>query len=174
MLIVVVRILVVVTVAVYLVLTGAHLFELSAKLAMSPSDYMVVPGIYRGWLRFGIAIFPAMLLTLLHAVMRRGQRIVFILSLISLLCLIGTQIIFWLFTYPMNVLSGNWTVPRSTLKRRDSNGTTRTASVRYSRSCQCSRSDRPWQSIASPLIAPRRCTVRYALKRGHHAYLRRS
>jgi hypothetical protein len=110
MLIIVVRILVVVSVAVYLVPTGAHLFELSAKLAMSPSDYMVVQGIYRGWAQFGIVIFAAILLTLLHAVMRRGQRTVFILSLISLLCLIGTQIIFWLFTYPMNVLSSNWTV----------------------------------------------------------------
>jgi hypothetical protein len=52
-----------------------------------------------------------MLLTLLHAVMRRNRRTVFILSLVSLLCLIGTQIIFRLFTYPMNVLSSNWTVP---------------------------------------------------------------
>ena len=26
-------------------------------------------------------------------------------------CLICAQIVFWLFTYPMNVLSSNWTVP---------------------------------------------------------------
>ena len=80
----IVRVLAVVSIAVYLVPTGAHLFELSAKLAMSPSEYMTVQGIYRGWAQFGVVIFAAMLLTLLHAVMRRGQRTVFILSLGSL------------------------------------------------------------------------------------------
>jgi hypothetical protein len=68
MLIVVVHILAVVSVVVYLVPTGAHLFELSAKLAMSPSDYMVVQGIYRGGAQFGIVIFA---LCCLHCCVRR-------------------------------------------------------------------------------------------------------
>jgi hypothetical protein len=111
MLIAVVRVLAVVSVAVYLVAAGAHLFELSGKLTMSPLEYMIVQGIYRSWAQFGTVIFAAMLLTLLAAVMRRDQRTVFILSLVSFVCLTGTQVVFWLFTYPMNAVSSYWTIP---------------------------------------------------------------
>ena len=62
-------------------------------------------GLYRGWALFGIAIFAAMLLTLLHAILRRRERIVLILSLAAFVCLVATQVIFWMFTYPMNVAS---------------------------------------------------------------------
>jgi membrane-anchored protein YejM (alkaline phosphatase superfamily) len=110
MLLVCVRVLTVVSVALYLVPTGAHLFELPRKMAMSPPDYMVVQTIYSGWSLFGIVIFAAMLLTLLHAILRRGQRVVLLLSLAALLCLVATQVVFWMFTYPMNVASSNWTV----------------------------------------------------------------
>ena len=33
-----------------------------------------------------------------------------ILSLLAFVCLLGTQVVFWVFTYPMNVASRNWTV----------------------------------------------------------------
>ena len=63
-----------------------------------------------GWALFGIVIFAAMLLTLLHAVLRRRERTALLLSLASFLCLVATQVIFRAFTYPMNVASSNWTV----------------------------------------------------------------
>jgi hypothetical protein len=94
----------------YLVPTGAHLFELPGKMALSPTDYMVVQTIYTGWALFGIVIFAAMLLTLLHAILRRRERTVLLLSAAAFLCLVATQVIFWVFTYPMNVASSNWTV----------------------------------------------------------------
>jgi hypothetical protein len=105
-----VRLLAIVSVALYLVPTGAHLFELAGKMALSPADYMLVQGLYRDWALFGIVIFAALLLTLLHAILRREERIILFLSFSSFFCLVATQVIFWVFTYPMNVASGNWTV----------------------------------------------------------------
>ena len=89
MLLVCVRVLAIVSVALYLVPTGAHLFELAGKMALSPADYMLVQGLYRGWALFGIVIFAALLLTLLHAILRRRERIVLILSLAAFFCLVA-------------------------------------------------------------------------------------
>src|SRR5215467_5354420 len=100
----------VVSVAIYLVPGGAHFFELANKMAMSPAEYMTVQKIYAGWTFFGIAIVAALLLTLLHTFMVRRDRTAFLLSLAAFLCLAATQAIFWIFTYPMNVASGQWTV----------------------------------------------------------------
>jgi hypothetical protein len=100
----------VVSVAMCLVPAGAHFFELANKMAMSPPEYMTVQKIYAGWSFFGIAIITALLLTLLHAFMVRRNRTAFLLSLVAFLCLAATQGIFWMFTYPMNVASNNWTV----------------------------------------------------------------
>jgi uncharacterized membrane protein len=110
MLLVYVRVLMIASVALYLVPTGAHLFELPGKMALSPTDYMVVQTIYTGWALFGIVIFAAMLLTLLHAILRRRERTVLLLSAAAFLCLVATQVIYWVFTYPMNDASSNWTV----------------------------------------------------------------
>jgi hypothetical protein len=110
MVLVCVRVLAIVSVALYLVPAGAHLFELPTKMALSPPDYMIVQGIYKGWALFGIVVFAAMAMTLLYAILRRRERSVFVLSLIALFCLVVTQILFWAFTYPMNVASSNWTV----------------------------------------------------------------
>jgi hypothetical protein len=109
MLLLCLRILAVASVALYLIPTGTHLFELPAKMTLAPDEYMVTQGIYRGWSLFGIVVFAALLLVLLHSVLRRARRSVFVLSLVALVCLIGTQVIFWLFTYPMNVATANWT-----------------------------------------------------------------
>jgi hypothetical protein len=100
----------VVSVAMCLVPSGAHFFELANKVAMSPPEYMTVQKIYAGWSFFGIAIITALLLTLLHTFTVRRDRTAFLLSLVAFLCLAATQGIFWMFTYPMNVASNNWTV----------------------------------------------------------------
>jgi hypothetical protein len=100
----------VVSVAICLVPAGAHFFELANKMAMSPPEYMTVQKIYAGWSFFGIAIITALLLTLLHTFTVRRDRTAFLLSLVAFLCLAATQGIFWMFTYPMNVASNNWTV----------------------------------------------------------------
>jgi hypothetical protein len=79
-------------------------------MAMSAGEYMTVQRIYAGWSFFGIAVAVALLLTLLHTFAVRRDRTAFVLSLLAFLCLAATQAIFWMFTYPMNVASGQWTV----------------------------------------------------------------
>jgi hypothetical protein len=96
-------------VAICLVPAGAHIFELPNKMALAAGQYMTVQRIYAGWALFGIPIFAALILTAAHAVMVRGERPAFSLSLAAFLCLVATQIVFWTFTYPMNEASANWT-----------------------------------------------------------------
>ncbi|MBI3706436.1 MAG: hypothetical protein HY246_01915 [Proteobacteria bacterium] len=111
----------IVSVSLYLVPTGAHFFELTSKMALSPAEYMTVQRIYAGWSLFGIVIAVALLATLMHTVLVRADRTVFVLSLAAFLGLVATQAIFWAFTYPMNVASQNWTIvpePFGTARRQ--------------------------------------------------------
>jgi hypothetical protein len=71
---------------------------------------MTVQKIYAGWSFFGIPIITALLLTLIHTFMVRNDRRAFIMSLSAALCLIATQVIFWMFTYPINAATDNWTI----------------------------------------------------------------
>jgi hypothetical protein len=100
----------IVSIAMCLVPAGAHFFELANKMSMSQPEYMTVQKIYAGWSFFGIAVIAALLMTLIHTFMVRSDRTAFLLSLAAFLCLAATQGIFWMFTYPMNVASNNWTV----------------------------------------------------------------
>jgi hypothetical protein len=44
------------------------------------------------------------------SILTRGQSASFAWSLTALLSLVGTQIIFWTFTYPADQQTNNWTV----------------------------------------------------------------
>ena len=100
----------IISVALYLVPTGAHLFEMVSKMALPPAEYMTVQKIYAGWALFGAAIAVAVLTTLAHSIMVRKTRLAFALSVAALLGLLATQAIFWTMTYPLNVATQNWTV----------------------------------------------------------------
>lgn len=93
-----------------LIPAGAHFFELPNKMRLSLEDYMTVQQIYRGWAFFGVAIYGALLLTLVHTVLVRSSGATFTWSLLAFLCLAATQVIFWAFTYPANVLTAQWTI----------------------------------------------------------------
>lgn len=88
----------------------AHLLELPNKIHMTRDDYLTVQYIYRGWALLGIVVVGALLSTLTVTILGRDDRRLFIGSLIALLCLVGTQIIFWTLTYPVNKVTHNWTV----------------------------------------------------------------
>jgi len=105
-----VRLVAVISVAVCLIPAGAHFFELGNKMSLSTAEYMTTQKIYAGWSFFGVAIIAAIVLTLMHTLMVRVERTAFLLSLTGLLCLAATQVIFWTFTYPMNVVTNNWTI----------------------------------------------------------------
>jgi polyferredoxin len=95
-------------VAIYFAPTGAHLFELPNKLALSVDDYMVAQRLYDGWAAFGAVILVALALVLAHAVAVRRSRAALALSAAAFLALAATQAIFWGWTYPVNAETDNW------------------------------------------------------------------
>src|SRR5512147_187421 len=94
--------------ALALIPAGAHLLELPYKIALSATDYLVVQQIYRGWALAGIVVVGALLSTLILVLMLYSQRKPFLLTLVAFLCIVGTQVIFWTFTYPVNQQTINW------------------------------------------------------------------
>lgn len=106
----IVQVLAITLVAIVLVPAGSHLFSLISKMRLSPEQYMVAQRAYDAWALFGVAIFGALLATAWHAYLMRGNSTAVLLSLTSFLCLVGTQVVFWIYTYPMNVATQNWTV----------------------------------------------------------------
>lgn len=78
-------------------------------MRLSPEEYIVAQRAYDAWALFGIAIFGALISTLWHAYVMRGNGAAVLLSLASFLLLCGTQIVFWIYTYPTNVATRNWT-----------------------------------------------------------------
>ena len=96
--------------ALTLIPLGAHLLELPNKIGFSATDYLVVQQIYRGWALTGIVVVGALLSTLVLVLMLYSQRKPFVLALVAFLCIVGTQVIFWTFTYPVNQQTVNWTV----------------------------------------------------------------
>jgi ABC-type cobalamin transport system permease subunit len=88
----------------------AHLLELPGKIHLSRNEYLVVQQIYRGWALLGIVVFGALLSTLALTILVRRRRKEFALALFALLCLIGAQVVFWVFTFPTNQETSNWIV----------------------------------------------------------------
>lgn len=88
----------------------AHLLELSNKMSLARDEYLTVQQIYRGWAWLGIVVVGALLSTLALAAVTRKERKAFVYALIGFLSIVGTQIVFWIFTYPVNRQTVNWTV----------------------------------------------------------------
>jgi MFS family permease len=87
----------------------AHLLELPNKMALSHDEYFIVQQIYRGWALLGFVVFGALFSTLILAVIVRHNRKIFILTVAALICIAGSLIVFFSFTYPANQLTNNWT-----------------------------------------------------------------
>jgi hypothetical protein len=107
----VVQFIAIIATALYLVPTGAHLFELLNKIALTPTEYLTVQKIYAGWSLFGVVVGVALLATLTHTMLVRADRTSFAWSLGAFVALAATQGLFWAFTYPVNAATRFWTVP---------------------------------------------------------------
>ena len=99
-----------VLIALALVPAGAHLFELPNKIGLSQDEYFVVQNVYRGWALFGFVLFGALgaSLALVVLLRRRGQP--FWLALGGFLLIAATLAIFFIWTYPANQATQNWTM----------------------------------------------------------------
>ena len=87
----------------------AHLLELPNKIDLSREDYLTVQQIYRGWNLLGFVVAGALFSTLALTITVRRERSAFVFALIALLCIVGTHVVFWAYTYPVNQATENWT-----------------------------------------------------------------
>jgi hypothetical protein len=99
----------VVLMALALVPSGAHFFELPNKIKLDRDAYFVVQSIYSGWAMFGVVLILSVLVNLALVWVRRGQGAAFWLVLAAFICGVSTLAIFFAWTYPANVATDNWT-----------------------------------------------------------------
>lgn len=89
----------------------AHLFELPNKIGLPRDEYFVVQKAYRGWSQFGWLLLVQVASLATAAYLARMAPRTLTLVLLALVSVIAAQVVFWLFTYPANVATVNWTLP---------------------------------------------------------------
>jgi hypothetical protein len=87
----------------------AHALELPHKIGFSREEYLVVQQIYRGWSLLGIVVLLALASNATLTVLLARAREKFGWALTATLAIAGTQVLFWLFTFPANRETNNWT-----------------------------------------------------------------
>ena len=105
-----VQFLAIILTALALVPSGAHVAALPNKIAMAQAAYFVAQQIYAGWALFGVVLFGAMVANLAHAIMLRklGRSLGYALA--SFLLIAANLAIFFVWTFPTNQATNNWTV----------------------------------------------------------------
>ena len=96
--------------ALALVPTGAHLAALPIKMAMTQASYFIAQQIYAGWALFGIVLFGALAANLAHTIVLRKLGRSFGYALASFLFIAANLVIFFVWTFPINQATSNWTV----------------------------------------------------------------
>jgi hypothetical protein len=96
--------------ALALVPSGAHLFALPNKINLAAEQYFIVQNTYRGWSLFGIVLIGALIANLALALLLRGRSTPFVLALFAFLCIGLTLLVFFIWTYPANQATNNWTM----------------------------------------------------------------
>jgi hypothetical protein len=89
--------------------SAAHLFELMHKITLGQNDYFVVQGIYRGWALFGFPLCGSVVANLTLAALLRRTGLPFLLATGAGLLMIATLAIFFIWTFPANQATLNWT-----------------------------------------------------------------
>jgi hypothetical protein len=88
---------------------AAHVLELPNKIGLSGIEYLTVQRLYRGWAFARLLVAAALATMLILLFMLRELPTAFALAWIAFLSLAGTQLVFWIFTQPVNRVTGNWT-----------------------------------------------------------------
>lgn len=96
--------------ALALVPGGAHLLELLNKMALDRHAYLAVQQIYRGWNLLGAVLIAALCAGLALTAMSRRQKAPFRLALAGSALLAATLGIFFIWIFPVNIATSNWTV----------------------------------------------------------------
>ncbi len=96
--------------ALALVPAGAHLLEFPNKMKLADETYFIVQNIYRGWAWLGIVLVAALVANIAFATLLRARGEPFELVAIAAACVAATLVVFFLWTFPANRLTQNWTV----------------------------------------------------------------
>lgn len=100
--------------ALALVPSGAHLLALPNKIALLQDTYYVVQHSYRGWALLGAVLIAALIANGALALLVRNQPAPFWLAVLGCGAVAATLAIFFVWIYPANQLTANWTtVPDS-------------------------------------------------------------
>ena len=100
----------VVLTALSLVPAGAHLFAMPNKMGMAQDAYFTAQAIYLGWWMLGFVQIAALLANFTAAIVLRRQPTPFRLALAALVIVAATLAIFFVWTYPANQATSNWTI----------------------------------------------------------------
>jgi len=87
----------------------AHLFELPNKIDLGRDAYFTVQGLYRGWNQLAYVLVIEFMSIIAIIILSRDDRQVRLWATVALLSLVAAQAVFWTFTYPANVATNNWT-----------------------------------------------------------------
>ena len=87
----------------------AHAFEFSHKMAMTQEEYFVTQQIYAGWNRLAYVLLFELLGIIAVIVLYRHAPSVLWPALAALIFLLAAQVVFWIWTFPANVATNNWT-----------------------------------------------------------------
>lgn len=88
----------------------AHLLELPNKIGLPRDQYFIVQQVYRGWAQLAYLLALQFLAMLALAVRLRHQKPLFRPVLVAILGLLSAQAVFWVWTFPANQATANWTV----------------------------------------------------------------
>lgn len=96
-------------VALALAPAAAHVLQLPNKIGLPSADYLTVQQLYRGWALLAIVVVAALVATagLLIVRWHAGQPVT--AAALAFLCVAGAQVVFWVWTQPVNKETDNWT-----------------------------------------------------------------
>jgi hypothetical protein len=87
----------------------AHALELPNKIGLSRADYFVVQRLYDGWNQLAILLLVQALSILTVLLIHRHEPSVRWPTATALAGLLAAQAVFWIWTFPANVATNNWT-----------------------------------------------------------------
>jgi hypothetical protein len=98
----------------------AHALELPNKISLSEHEYFIVQKAYRGWDRLAFLLLAELGSMSAVAVQWRHEPRILWPTVIAIACLLCAQAAFWIYTYPANTATHNWTtvVPDWQARRR--------------------------------------------------------
>jgi len=87
---------------------GAHLLALPNKIAMSGEEYLAAQQVCRGWALAGAFVIAAIVSTAGLGWASRRTPAESVPVTVALVCLVVSQVVYWILDFPANDATGNW------------------------------------------------------------------